>query len=91
MPVGEEPDGPSWTGFQSVKDRTGYFIFFRENNPQPAGVIETWLPEGVKVKCTPMLGYGAATFTQTAGRKGTLNIEIPRVNSYVVYKYEIIK
>lgn len=92
LPVGEEPDGQSWTGFQSVKDGSGYFIFFRENNPQSAGVIETWLPEGVKVKCTPMFGYGAAAaFTQTVGHKGTLKIEIPRVNVYIVYKYEILR
>ena len=30
FPVGDEPSGKSWCGFQSVKDRKGYFLLFRE-------------------------------------------------------------
>lgn len=90
LPIGDEPSGKSWTGFQSVKENKGYFIFFRENNPDPVGIIETWLPENVKVKCTPIVGNGTA-FTQTTGRKGSLSVEISGINDFVMYAYEIIK
>ena len=90
LPIGDEPSGKSWTGFQSIKDNEGYFIIYRENNPNPVGVVETWLPEKAKVKCTPVLGNGKA-MTANIGRKGALIVELPHVNDFVMYKYEIIK
>lgn len=90
LPIGDEPSGKSWTGFQSVKGDKGYFIIYRENHPNSVGVVETWLPEKAKVKCTPVLGSGKA-MTKTIGHKGTLTVELPNVNDFVMYKYEIIK
>lgn len=90
LPIGDEPSGKSWTGFQSVKGNKGYFIIYRENNPNAVGMVETWLPEKAKVKCTPVLGNGKA-MTKTIGYKGTLTVELPHVNDFVMYKYEIIK
>lgn len=90
LPVGEEPSGKSWTGFQSVKGDKGYFIFFRENNSNGKATVETWLPENIKVRCTPVLGNGK-NFEQQTGRKGSLEIELPGINDFVMYKYEIIK
>lgn len=90
LPIGDEPSGKSWTGFQSVKGNKGYFIIYRENNPNAVGVVETWLPEKAKVKCTPVLGNGKA-MTKTIGYKGTLTVELPHVNDFVMYQYEIIK
>lgn len=90
LPIGDEPSGKSWTGFQSIKGDEGYFMFFREHNPNPVGIIETWLPEKTRVKCTPVLGNGKA-MTKTVGHKGSLSIELPDVNDFVMYKYVIIK
>jgi hypothetical protein len=90
LPIGDEPSGKSWTGFQSINGNKGYFIIFRENNADHTGSLETWLEEGIKVRCTPILGNGK-TITQIIGRKGVLQIEIPAINEYVMYKYEIIK
>lgn len=90
LPIGEEPSGKSWTGFQSIKGDKGYFIFLREDNPERTGMVETWLEEGVKVKCTPVLGDGKA-FTDTVGRKGVLKVELEKKNSFGVYRYEIIR
>lgn len=89
LPIGEEPSGRSWTGFQSLNKQEGYFIFFRENNPNNKGIVETWLPEHASVKCTPILGNGKA-MTQTIGRRGTLNVELPGTNDFVMYKYELL-
>lgn len=90
LPIGDEPSGKSWTGFQSIKDNNGYFIFYRENTPDKTGIIETWLPENIKIKCTPVLGNGKA-ITTTTGRKGSLEIELSNINDFAVYKYQIIK
>lgn len=90
LPIGEEPSGRSWTGFQSIKDGRGYFIFFRENTPDSKGVIETWLPEGTKVRLKPVLGHGKAG-TKTTGRNGAIEITLPSINDFAMYEYEIIQ
>lgn len=89
LPIGDEPTGKSWTGFQSVGEGKGYLIIFREDNPNPTSSIETWLPDDVKVRCTPVLGH-AKSIEQQTGRNGTLKVELPVANDYVMYKYEII-
>ena len=90
LPIGEEPSGRSWTGFQSLKEDNGYFIFYRENTIESIGYVKTWLEEGVKVKCIPILGTGKAIKT-TIGHKGIIKVELPKTNSFVMYKYKIIK
>lgn len=90
LPIGDEPSGRSWTGFQSLKENKGYLIIYRENHPEETTEIDTWLPKGVKVKCTPLMGHGKA-MTVVTGTKGRLEVSLPAINDYVVYKYEIIK
>lgn len=90
LPIGEEPSGKSWTGFQSLHQDRGYFIVYRENNPESKYPVKTWLSEGTKVKCTPILGKGKEIL-QTVGRKGIIEFEIANINDYVMYKYEIVK
>ncbi len=91
LPIGDEPSGKSWTGFQSIVNANeGYLIFYRENNSRQKATVETWLPETVKVRCVPIIGNGGKT-EQLTKRKGALEIELPNINDFVVYKYEIIK
>ena len=90
LPVGDEPSGRSWTGFQSVDGERGYLIFFREQNPDRKARIETWLPENSKVRLTPVLGSGKAAVQKT-GRRGTLEVELPAPNDYAMYRYELIR
>lgn len=90
LPVGDEPSGKSWTGFQSIKKDKGYFIFFRENNPNKESTIRTWLPTNTKVKCIPILGSGKE-FVQVVGIEGNITVKLPEINNFVMYKYEIIK
>lgn len=89
LPVGNEPSGKSWTGFQSVHEGKGYLIVFRENTPDSLAKIATWLPANVRVKCTRLLGSGTDKLLLT-GADGSLEVNLPAVNSYVVYKYEIL-
>jgi len=90
LPIGEEPSGKSWTGFQSIHQDRGYFIVFRENTPEGTGILETWLPEKVKIQLKPLLGNGKAVI-QTTGRKGTLKVTLPAINDFVMYSYTILK
>jgi len=90
LPIGDEPSGKSWTGFQSLNGNKGYLLFFRENNPDEKGYIETWLKEGTKIRCKPILGNHKAINT-TIGRKGVIEVELPNINDFVLYEYEVTK
>lgn len=47
LPIGEEPSGRSWTGFQSLcHSKNGYLLIYREDNAREETWVETWLPEG---------------------------------------------
>lgn len=40
LPIGEEPSGRSWTGFQSTVSGTqGYLVVYREDNEQARGLL----------------------------------------------------
>lgn len=101
LPIGDEPSGRSWTGFQSICDqqingsssgcngKSGYLLIYREDNAQDREWIETWLPEGARVICTPILGSGK-TMTTTVGRKGTIKVSLSQRNDFVMYRYEMM-
>lgn len=88
MPIGDEPSGKSWTGFQSVQPGRGYFLVFREANESPEKSMETWLPEGTRIQCTLVMGQGA-NFSATAGKAGGVNFRLGAEKSYSLYRYSI--
>jgi len=88
FPIGEEPSGKSWTGFQSVKERMGYFLVFREDNDKSKANLKTWLPVGTMIKCKPLIGNGKA-FSFKVGEEGNVTFELPVKNSYALYNYSV--
>ncbi len=91
LPVGEEPSGRAWTGFQSISDeRSGFLLIFREDNDAVRGSVATWLPEGATVVCTPVFGHGARCRQQVAAG-GRIFTILPKRNDYVLYRYRIVK
>ncbi|SER97127.1 alpha-galactosidase [Pedobacter rhizosphaerae] len=90
LPVGEEPSGRSWTGFQSLQKDRGYLIVFRENTSDGIGTLETWFSENVKIQLNPLLGKGKSMI-QTTGRKGSIKVELPAKNDFVMYSYTILR
>ena len=88
FPIGDEPSGKSWTGFQSVQNGQGYFIIFREDNDYPEHEFKTWLPKGVRIKCTPVLGKGSQ-FSARVEEAGMIKFSLRDKNSYTLYKYSI--
>jgi alpha-galactosidase len=88
FPIGDEPSGKSWTGFQSVQERKGFFIVFREANDDQKYEMETWLKAGTRIKCTSVIGKGKS-FSAKTGADGSITFELPEKNSYALYKYSI--
>ncbi len=88
LPVGDEPSGKSWTGFQSINGNKGYLVIYRENNPYAKTMIHTWFPEGSKIKFTPVIGNGKK-FTATAKKNGAIEVKLSNINDYALYSYII--
>ena len=88
MPIGDEPSGVSWTGFQSIHSDRGYFIIYREDNRYDRQIIETFLEEGANVELQPLYG-GKAVSCQVVGKSGAISFSLPEKNSFEIYKYRI--
>lgn len=87
LPIGDEPDGRSWTGFQSITgDDNGYLLLYRELNEMPQGSVATWLPKGSEVVLTRVLGNGS-NHSVSPGNNGIIPITIDSPNDFVMYRY----
>lgn len=90
FPIGNEPSGRSWTGFQSIKEGGGYFLIFREDNEVNEQKLSTYLPAGCKVTFKKLLGNGKISVVpKITSADGTINCILPQVNSFVLVAYEI--
>ncbi len=90
LPIGDEPTGKSWTGFQSMKDDQGYLLVFREHNSEKQKKLKTYFPADVQVKFTAVTSKGK-NFEGTVDEKSQLLVELPEKNSYGLWYYEIKK
>jgi hypothetical protein len=88
LPVGDEPSGKSWTGFQSIKENEGYLLVFREQNPEASAEISVYLNEGSTVEFTPLLGKGKK-MKQKVGKSGKVSVTLPEQNSFAMYRYKV--
>ncbi|MXV51290.1 alpha-galactosidase [Pedobacter sp. HMF7647] len=88
FPIGNEPSGTSWTGFQSSIGNKGYLLIIRENNNEKTSWLSTWLPGGRIVTLTSVLGDGKSYVTTTEP-SGRLKCQLAVPNSYALYQYEI--
>ncbi len=91
FPIGSEPSGKSWTGFQSVVSASeGFLLVFRENSPAGQQAIRTWLPAGKRVRLQPVAGAGKATET-AVGEHGSLSLSLPAPNSFALFRYKVLQ
>ena len=89
LPIGDEPSGRSWTGFQSITDpKHGYLIVYREATPAAKARIKTWLPEGSRLRLKAILGSGKSYRTKVKS-DGTLKVKLPSPNSFALYEYTV--
>lgn len=89
LPIGQEPSGRSWTGFQSITSPTeGYILVFREDNGESEFPVSTWIAEGKEIILNPVLG-SAKKFKTRSGRDGEISFTIPDPNDFALYRYKI--
>lgn len=90
LPIGGEPSGHGWTGFQSIKNsngkQEGYLLVFRELNQQSEARLDTWLPPRQNVELTSVLGQGKSFKGKTDG-EGKLAFRLPETHSFALYRY----
>lgn len=90
LPIGEEPSGYGWTGFQSILDgKEGYLLVYRERHPSSKGWLETHLPPGRKVRLHPVVGAGRPARVNTDA-DGRIAVELKEENSFALYKYTLL-
>lgn len=87
LPIGEEPSGTGWTGFQSCGPRdTGYLLVLREYNDRPQAGLQTWLEPGSTVELQPLAGP-LATRTAVVDAAGGLEFALPQAFSFGLCRY----
>ncbi|MEZ0607783.1 alpha-galactosidase [Fibrella sp. WM1] len=90
LPIGEEPTGKGWTGFQSiVTDKEGFLLVFREDNADARQAIRTWLPTGKQVRLEAVAGAGK-TVSAVVSPDQQLPVTLPTRNSFALYRYKVL-
>ena len=90
FPIGDEPSGKGWTGFQSVvSDKEGFLLIFREDTPDPQRSLRTWLPAGKRVSLQPLAGAGKVVNVEVL-TDNRLPVTLPTPNSFGLYRYTVV-
>jgi alpha-galactosidase len=84
LPVGSEPDGTGWTGFQSIHEGYGYLVVYREYNQEPQHQFSLYELNGKFVEYECLLGQG-----DSFSGDGNPVIKLPRQFSFALYRYVI--
>lgn len=89
LPIGAEPDGRSWTGFQSiVTPDSGYLLIYREDAENQTGNLKTYFNSGDIVELTPILGDAKKQNQKINGHKD-ISVSIKKRNNFALYKYRL--
>ncbi len=88
FPIGEEPSGASWTGFQSIGQDGGYLAVYRELNDRPGARLKLWDLAGAEVRCRAIAGQGV-DFVGTVGEDGCLAFQLPAPFTFALYEYRV--
>ncbi len=89
LPIGEEPCGTGWTGFQCCQGDRGYFAVYRELNDRETARLGIWGLCGNKVGCRTVLGHGA-DFEGEVLPAGWLEFSLPAPFTFALYRYELV-
>jgi alpha-galactosidase len=88
FPIGDEPDGTTWTGFQSVRPDGGYLLVFREYNQAESAPLALWGLAGRRIRCTAVLGHGA-DFESDVNGAGRVIFHLPGPHTFALYEYTV--
>lgn len=86
-PIGDAPDGTSWTGFASVGEGrdAGYLLIFRELNDQVSWHIDLPMFLNAEFDVDILAGEGSATLSE-----GVLAVDIPEAQRYLFVKVAVM-
>ncbi|MBC8153001.1 MAG: alpha-galactosidase [Bacteroidetes bacterium] len=89
-PIGDEPTGFSWTGFQSQTGKSeGYVIVYREANSESTKPMVLYnLPAGT-YRFEHLSGSGKSFRTSTTGN-GTVLFSLPAPLNYSFFRYQLL-
>lgn len=86
FPVGEEPCGVGWTGFQSVREDGGYLLMLREWNERASARISCHGLAGRRVRFRRVAGSGRG-FTRKVAADAAVEFALPEPFSFGLYEY----
>ena len=87
QPIGEEPDGTRWTGFQSMVDeKSGYVHIIRENNGEDSFAYRLHGIKNARLKLESVLGDGSQD-TVSVNEKGEAVFTLNKPLSFALYRY----
>ncbi len=87
LPIGEEPDGVNWTGFQSVKeDGEGYLLLFRELEEESSHTYQLWELKSRTLGLASILGGGIQRSAEV-NKDGKAEFSLDAPMSFALYRY----
>ena len=88
LPIGDEPTGTGWTGFQSLHENEGYLAIYRERNDTRRAAVPILGLDGRVLAVRRILGQGRCC-GRTVSASGTLTFEMPEPFSFGLFHYRI--
>ena len=88
LPIGDEPNGTGWTGFQSMQGGVGYLLVFREWNEEPSRKLSTYLATDQPVRLIHVLGAGEGRSAMTDA-EGRVEVSLSKPYSFALFRYEL--
>ncbi len=87
LPIGAEPSGTSWTGFQSITaPAAGYLLVFREHNDAPRAELTLHGLAGKTLTCRHLAGHGKDAVIQV-DQAGRASFALPKKHTFALYRY----
>ena len=86
FPIGEEPCGTGWTGFQSYNGDRGYLLVYREFTERPSARLRLWDAPSGTLRCTAVAGHGES-FEAAVDANGCVEFELPGPLTFALYEY----
>jgi hypothetical protein len=90
FPIGEEPSGTAWTGFQSIRPDGGYVMVYREHNERQQARLRLRDAGARQLDCRLVLGSGADGILDVDS-DGSAEFRLPEPFSYALYEYRAVR
>jgi hypothetical protein len=91
LPVGNEPSGESWTGFQSMNGQNGFLLIFREDHPNAQYAFPVYVAPGATIDLVPVFNGRGKKHQVRVDTQGRIPVTIDQPNDFVMYRYWIRK